>query len=168
MGIHMTHRIISSGSHWKNWSHDTRLDDDYLKISAVGFDICRHGKQKNIFRRSQWQRNKKLVDNCTQETQKYPQNTRNNLCVFALRNYLEGYKINKSLSGLVVYRSIVLSAEKLSSKCHKYLKALLLGQLFIFWTILQPWALSSGIPAAERGLFSYYIGLDIKESAWLF
>ena len=32
----------------------------------------------------------------------------------------------------------------------------LLGQLFIFGTIFQPWALSSDIPAAERGLFTKY------------
>ena len=36
------------------------------------------------------------------------------------------------------------------------LKASLLGQLFIFRTIFQPWALSSDIPAAERGLFTKY------------
>ena len=82
---------------------------------------------------------------------------RNDLCVFATRNYLEGYKINKSLSSLLVYRRIVLSAEKLSSKFHKYLEALLLGQLLIFWTILQPWVSPSDIPAAKRALFTNYI-----------
>ena len=35
-------------------------------------------------------------------------------------------------------------------------EAPLLDQLFIFWTIFQPWALSSDIPAAERGLFIRY------------
>ena len=32
----------------------------------------------------------------------------------------------------------------------------LLGKLFIFRTIFQPWALPSYIPAAERGLFTKY------------
>ena len=36
------------------------------------------------------------------------------------------------------------------------LEASLLGQLFIFQTIFQPWALSSDIPAAERGSFTNY------------
>ena len=35
-------------------------------------------------------------------------------------------------------------------------QASLLGQLFIFRTIFQPWGLSSDIPAAERGLFTKY------------
>ena len=48
----------------------------------------------------------------------------------------------------------MLLAERSSSKFHSCprLEALLLGQLFIFWTILQPWALSSDILAAGRGL----------------
>ena len=36
------------------------------------------------------------------------------------------------------------------------LEASLLGQLYIFRTIFRPWALSSDIPAAERGLFTKY------------
>ena len=36
------------------------------------------------------------------------------------------------------------------------LEASILGQLFIFRTIFQPWALSSDMPAAERGLFPKY------------
>ena len=36
------------------------------------------------------------------------------------------------------------------------LQASLLGQLFIFRTIFQPWVLSYDIPAAERGLFTKY------------
>ena len=36
----------------------------------------------------------------------------------ALRNYSEGYKINKPLSGSLVYPRIMLSAERLSSKFH--------------------------------------------------
>ena len=37
------------------------------------------------------------------------------------------------------------------------LEASLLGQMFIFRTIFQPWALSSDTLAAERGLFPKYI-----------
>ena len=37
------------------------------------------------------------------------------------------------------------------------LEASLLGQLFIFRTIFQPWALFSDIPATERGLFIYLL-----------
>ena len=36
----------------------------------------------------------------------------------ALRNYSEGYKINKPLFGSLLYRRIMPSAERLSSKFH--------------------------------------------------
>ena len=50
------------------------------------------------------------------ETRKNPQICRDNLHAFALRNYLEGYKVDKPLSRLLVYRRIMPSAERLSSK----------------------------------------------------
>ena len=43
---------------------------------------------------------------------------RNDLRAFALRNNSEGYKINKLLSGLLVHRRIMPSAERLSLKFH--------------------------------------------------
>ena len=43
------------------------------------------------------------------------------------------------------------------------LQASLLSQLFIFRTIFQPWALSSNIPAAERGLFTIYMCVCVCE-----
>ena len=43
---------------------------------------------------------------------------RNDVRVFALRNYSEGYKINKPLSGLLVYGGIMPLAERLSFKFH--------------------------------------------------
>ena len=45
---------------------------------------------------------------------------RNDLSAFALRNDSEGYKINKPLSGLLVYRRIMRSAERLSSKFRRF------------------------------------------------
>ena len=62
--------------------------------------------------------NKKLVDNPYRETRKIHKICRNNLRAFALRNYSEGYKISKPLCGLLVYRRIMPSAERLSSKFH--------------------------------------------------
>ena len=62
---------------------------------------------------------KKLVDNSAQRnTKKIHKIYRNDLCAFALRNYSEGYKMNKPLSGLLVHRRIMPSAERLSSKFH--------------------------------------------------
>ena len=43
---------------------------------------------------------------------------RDDLRAFALRNYSEGYKINKPLFGLLVYRRLMPSAKRLSSKFH--------------------------------------------------
>ena len=83
---------------------------------------------------------------------------RNNLRAFALRNYSEGYKINKPLFGLLVYRRIMPSAERLSSKFHSCPRSFASRPtVFIFWTIFQPWALSSDIPATERGLSTIYV-----------
>ena len=45
---------------------------------------------------------------------------RNGLRVFALRNYSESYKINKPLSGLLLYRRIMPKAERLSKKIHSW------------------------------------------------
>ena len=54
----------------------------------------------------------------TKKHEKIRKISRNDLRAFALRNYSEGYKINKPFSGFLVYRRIVPSAERLSSKFH--------------------------------------------------
>ena len=54
----------------------------------------------------------------TEKHKKIHKICRNNLCAFALRNYRVNYKINKPLSGLLVYWMIMPSAERLSSKFH--------------------------------------------------
>ena len=59
-----------------------------------------------------------------------------------------GYLVNKPLPGLLDYRRIMPLAKRLSSNFTVALEA-----LFIFWTIFQPRALSSDIPAAGSGLF---------------
>ena len=77
------------------------------------------GKPKKTFCRSQWRINKKLVDNSELKKQeKILKIWRNDIRAFTLRNYSEGYKINKPLSGLLVYRRIMPSAERLSLKFH--------------------------------------------------
>ena len=127
------------------------MDDGYQTISAVGFDICRHGKKKFFFTEANDRETKGWLTIIADKETIYKM-YRNDLCVLAMRNYLEGYKINKFFSGLLVYRGIVPLAERLSSKFHKC-------SLFIFWTILQPWVSPSDIPAAERGLpvFTNYV-----------
>lgn len=62
---------------------------------------------------------KRLVDNLAQIHEIY----RNDLRAFALRNYLEDYKINKHLSGLLAYQRIMPLAERLSSKFHSCLQS---------------------------------------------
>ena len=66
-----------------------------------------------------------------------------------MKKLIRDYKINKSLSGLLVYRRIMPLAKRFSSKFH-----ICPRKLFIFRTISQPRALSSDIPAARRGLFT--------------
>ena len=63
-----------------------------------------HGKQKNIFCRSQWHRNEKAGwQFCTKKHEKISKIYRNDLHAFTLRNYSEGYQIYKPLSSLLVY-----------------------------------------------------------------
>ena len=52
--------------------------------------------------------------------------------------------MNKPLSGLLLYRRIMPTAERLFSKFHSCPRS------------FQPWALSSDIPAAERDLCTKY------------
>ena len=61
---------------------------------------------------------KKLVDNSAQRNMKKSTKCRNDLCALASRNDAEGYKINKALSGLLVYLRVMPSTERLSSKFH--------------------------------------------------
>lgn len=49
---------------------------------------------------------------------------------------------------MLIYRMIMPSSYMLSSNFAVVLEASLFGQLFIFWTIVQPWTLSFRIPAA--------------------
>ena len=44
-----------------------------------------------------------LVDNSAQRNEKIHKMCRNDLRAFALRNYSEGFKTNKPLSGLLLY-----------------------------------------------------------------
>ena len=55
-----------------------------------------------------------LVDNSAQikKHEKIHKMCRSDLSAFALRNYLEGFKINKPLHGLLVYRKITPKAER--------------------------------------------------------
>lgn len=54
------------------------------------------------------------------------------------QNIQEGYKINKSLPGLLVYPRKMPSAKRFSSKFHNGPEASLLDRLFIFRTIFHP------------------------------
>ena len=98
------YRTISADSYWIKlimWYKIGRwLSDD------IG--------QLNLFR---WKETKKQASAQLLIGQGKPKKTVH-LCVFALRNYLEDYKINKPLSGLLVYRRIMPLAERLSSKSH--------------------------------------------------
>ena len=77
---------------------------------------------------------KKLVDNSSQRnTKKIHKIYRNDLRAFALRNYSE----------IIQNFTVAFEASLL-----RFLA------LFIFRTIFQPWAISSDIPAAERGSFT--------------
>lgn len=93
---------------------------------------------------------KRLVDNLAQIHEIY----RNDLRAFALRNYLEDYKINKHLSGLLAYQRIMPLAERLSSKFHSYPRSFASLQTGHFSEIFRPWALSTYVSVAERGLFA--------------
>lgn len=56
----------------------------------------------------------------------------------------------------------VIISNKFSENVTVALEASLLGHLFIFRTIFQPWALSSDIPVGERGLFTKYRDLSVS------
>ena len=98
-----------------------------------------------------------MVDNSvprkTRTQKKIHKICRNDLRAFALRNYSESYKINKPVFGSLVFRRIMPRLKD----CPQNFTVALEASLFIFRTILQPWALSSDIPAAKKGLFTKYI-----------
>ena len=137
--IFITHRIISAGSHWIKlirWYKIGRwLSDDILRLiwyppsDFISMEektkkqakvqaklLIGQGKPKKTFCKSQLRINTRLVDNSV------PRNTKKSTKgagtiytdAVALRNYSEGYKIKKPLFGLLVYRRITPSAEKLS------------------------------------------------------
>jgi len=66
---------------------------------------------------------------------------------FGLRNS-EGHKINKPLSGLLVYRRIMPSAERLSTTFTVALEA----SLFIFSHNLLAWGIILGYTSRRKGL----------------
>ena len=109
------------------------------------------GKPNKTFCRSQWRINKKLVHNSVpRNTKKIHEICGNDLRVFALRNYSEGNKINKPISGLagisevqVLGWKIVLKISQLPSKLH------FPANCSFCRTIFQPWALSSNVPAPK-------------------
>ena len=71
---------------------------------------------------------KKLVDNFAQRNMKKVHKICiNDLSVFTLRNYLEGYNINKPLSSLLVY---VLNISQLPSKLRFLANCSFFGQSF--------------------------------------
>ena len=116
-------------------------------------------ENKKILCRSQWRRNEKICRQfrAKKHEKKYTKYKGTIYVRSALRNYSEGYKINKLLSGLLVYRMIMSSAERLSSKFHGCPRSFTFRPTqSVFRTTFQPWALSSDIPAAERGLFTKY------------
>ena len=118
-------------------------------------------KKKTFFAEASDGEIKKLVENSTQRNTKKSTKYTGTIYVRSpwetIRRVIKSW--NKPLYGLLVYRRIMPSAEWLSSKflsCTRSF-ASLLGQLFIFQTIFQPWELSSDIPAAETGSFTKYI-----------
>ena len=89
--------------------------------------------KKNTFCRSQWRRNWKAgLQFRTKKHEKIHKIYGNDQRVFALRNYSEGYKMNKPLSGLLVYWRIMPSAKRLSEKWTVGREAKLRVQLWNF------------------------------------
>ena len=140
----ITHRIISSGFHWIKlimWYKFTwykMVIRGYLPSNLISiiwfycFDRRKTKKKANVqanlliiigqepkktFCRSQWRINKKNgLQLPTEKHEKIYKICRKDLCVFALRNYSEGYKTNKLISSFLVYHRIMPLAERLSSK----------------------------------------------------
>ena len=135
----ITHRLTSAGSLIK-WYNRTIVNRGYPPsdlISVVWFYcderktderktkkranaqaklFIGRGKQtKKSFCRSQRRRNQKAGWQFrTEKRDKIHKICTNDPSSFALRNYSEGYKINRPLSGLLVYRRIIPSAESRS------------------------------------------------------
>jgi len=76
--------------------------------------------KRMIFAEASDRKIKKLVDNSTQRNtqKKIHKICRNDLSTFTLKNQLEGYKIDKPLSSLLVYWRIMPLAERLYLKFH--------------------------------------------------
>ena len=104
---------------------------DIKRISAVWFDIC----HLILFQQFHTKKHEKIHKVC-----------RNNLC--AWRNYSEGYKINKPLSGLQICWWTMPLAERLSSEFSQLPSKLHFSDNCSF---LGPF-----LPAAKRGLFTKY------------
>ena len=72
--------------------------------------------KKSLFAEASDGEIKKLADNSDQETRKTPQSMQDRSTCVGLEKLSKDYKINKSLPGLLVYRMIMPSAERLSEK----------------------------------------------------
>lgn len=128
----ITHRLISAGSHWLKllmWQVARWLSEDYPHSELISvwfyFDRRKNWKRANVWAKTVLQ--KPVTEKSWswlsipyQETRK--QSTKYagtaDLRTFPLRNLSEGYKINKTSSGLLIYRRIMPSADRLSSKFH--------------------------------------------------
>ena len=69
---------------------------------------------------------------------------------------IDGYEMNKPLSGLLLCRLIISLAERLCSKFHSFSRGLASRPNVHLRTISQPRSLSGDIPVARRGLFNNY------------
>lgn len=69
---------------------------------------------------------------------------------------IDGYEMNKPLSGLLLCRLIISLAERLCSKFHSFSRGLASRPNVHLRTISQPLSLSGDIPVARRGSFNNY------------
>ena len=92
---------------------------DLISVIWFCFDkIIGQGKQKITFCRSQWRRNYNWLTIPQKETRKNRHNMQERSTWVPLGNYWEGFILNKLLSGLLVYRTVMPLTERLSSNFH--------------------------------------------------
>ena len=92
-----------------------KKNQETSELSSLSFNWSR--KTEKDFFRSEWRINKKPVDNSVpKKHEKIHKISWNDLRAFDLRSFSEGYKIDKPLSGLLVYRRIMPKTERLSEK----------------------------------------------------
>ena len=93
------------------------------------------------------------------------QNYRNFSRAFALTNYSEGSKIHKPLSGLLVYRRIMPSAETLSSKFHSCPQNFASRPTVHFSDNLSALGSILRYTSRRRGLFTKYTKTNEKQKS---